>query len=334
MFTVFVSESFIKYIFSEYVENATHIDSFRYQFLPSLNISELVCDFNLHNDEYNYIRIFKKSVLKDGTPFKLSITEKPIEWILEKDINIIENFPGSLLQKVFLVHLPFELIFKNVTLSNLNLISSHALDQTFCRFCIDGQLENNISTEQYFNHKKSFNPFYCDLCKVVMIDDSYLLAKRNEMVKDGNIVMPFYKKQISQILNHFIEKEIIGDKTIVFFLPTFEYDTKKPSWTASEKEELCKMIVEITKYRIPGVSCKVYFHDLKTHSRKVLTNTHFYHLDRGFEFIYLYEKDPEGLKQMVEGIGFKSIFLRNKLLGSYIKDRLAASQTGALAELY
>ena len=100
----------------------------------------------------------------------------------------------------------------------------------------------------------------------------------------------------------------------------------KLSWSKEEQGLVRKITEKAVLKRIPTANCRVYFHPLKTHSRKVLSNKHFYKMDRGFDFIRINKDDNEGLKEMVEGIEFKSVYVKNRIFDEYMSVRIDKSE--------
>jgi len=332
MFTAFISKAFIDNIYGKSILETNLGELFIYDFFPKLNISNLVCDFDAFEYSDKSIEKLLRNLIKDGVPFNINriISTGNLEELVIDNFESISKLNLSSFKMIFFLHSPIEIIRNHNHLKEVSIISSVDFDKTFQDFLIDEKLENDISQSEYFQNKKSFNPFYCNGSNTILIDDTYFLIKSPNKLKGGKIFESSYIKQIEEFIDTFIEPSLGKNKTLIFFVPTFEYDDSKLSWTKEEQDVIRTLAKKTVENKIPTAKCQVYFHSLKSHSRKVLTNKHFYKMDLGFDFIKRNIHDSQGLKESGESISFKSVYLRNKTFNNYLESRILKSSTKAV----
>ena len=331
MFTVFLSKLFITNIYNEENQSSSKFELFNNDFFPKLSVLTLICDFDIETLPDHIKMKIINPLLNDGWPFKVvHFSTSSLEEAIIHHYNRINEFNAIDFEKLFLIHLPISTYNSYKHLQQLSIISSLDFEGSFNLFLLSGKLENSTTQYLYFNYKKDFNPFYCSGNNIVLIDDAYFLVKRADKIVDEKIKNKHYKKQIEDLIDTFIEPELAIDKKIIFYIPTHDHDERKLSWSKQEQDELRNMASEVVLRKMPTAKIYLFFHNLKTHARKVLTNKHFYKLDLGFDFIKLKNNDATALEQMVESIEFKSIFLKNPVLSEYMRIRIYNTKTKAI----
>ncbi len=324
MFTIFLSKAFVENIFDKKNYDSELFDLFLRDFFAKLNISTLVCDFNLLNYENESLKkILLKSFIKDGVPFRIMQPfNESLEDILLFNSEKTNELNVSEFRKLFFINLSTESVKTHSHIRSISFVSSIDFERSFSSFLINGQLQNETTLSSYFNHKEEFNPFYCPGCDIVLVDDSYFLIKKPERIVRGKIIEKEYIQQLEEFIDTFLEPDKAENKSIVFMVPLYEYDNRKLSWSNEEQEAIRQFTEKTVHDKIPSSKSRIFFHKLKTHSRKVLTNRHFYVMESGFDFIRKYRKDSEGMEQIVDGIEFRSVYVKNNVFNEYMKLRI------------
>jgi len=329
MFTVYLSKAFIENIFDEKNSTSELFDLFKNDFFTKLNISKLICDFDINEYSNPNIKRVLRILMNDGVPFESLLIKQSLEKFLVDSHGSDEGLGYRVFRKLFLIHLPLKTIDVYKHLKDISVVSSFDFEESFKSFLINGALSNETTQADYFNCKSDFNPFNCPGCKTVLIDEAYFLTKRADKIINGVIKQDYYINQVNEFVDTFIEPLKATNKAIVIMVPTYDDVDRKLSWTKKEQEVIRSLTVTAVLNKIPTCHCYVYFHPLRTHSRKVLSDKHFYKMEMGFDFIKINREDKRRLEETVDSIDFKSVYVKNKTLSEYFRIRIVQANSKA-----
>jgi len=330
MFAVFVSKAFLKHIFEESNQNSDLFDMFYNDFFSKLNVSKLICDFDILNDSSERSRKLVKAFMKDGVPFFTTTVPTPIEEMILNNFNELTLLGLSDFKNLYFIHLPANSIYLHKHLNEASVISSINFEDTFSKFLINGRIEDECPLLEYFDRQSDFNPLACLGTEKILIDDSFFLIKKHDKKYLTELDKNYYEKQVSEFTKRFLNLDSNRATTLIFLVPTYDYDDRKLSWSKPDQEIIRQLTIKTVESAKNKSKTFVFFHPLKTHSRRILTNRHFYKMDIGFDWIKTYDTDKSRLDETNDSIEFKSIYIKNKTLTHYIEKRIADSETKAI----
>jgi hypothetical protein len=312
MFIAFISKAFVdSYITSEN-RKSKHFVSFVSDFFQKLNIDYLICDFDIA-DQYNDLH-FQLTIgaLYQYCRSKIVRLEKSIEYYLTEGFDelastehyaIIEPyFPGK---SIFLININKETLENFSAIKSLNVISSCNFTETYQAFLIDGRLNDTISQEEFRKSNISFNPWDCKKCNSILIDDQYIIKRDKDGILDERIINGILLK----ILEDFIENNDDRKKTIIFAIPN--RPGMNAPWLEEEKGFIVNALKRVTNELCPESTCKIIFHDLSSHPRRMLTNMHLFSMSDGFDVQLKFEKYEKYTNQRTDEIRFESVFIQS-----------------------
>jgi len=337
MFIAFISKYFVETFYSGHNINSTLWYKFN-TFLQELNIDYLICDFD-------------KSLIDEKIEYKLTIgalfqykigktihLNKSIEYYLTDGFNEFTTIPFYSAinpyfheRSLFFINISPHTLIDYPQIKSLKMVSSINFEATFSTFLINGDYRNQFVLSELYNTNPNCNPLNCKNCNVLLFDDQYLIKRHHS----GVLNRKNFKENLEIMLKPYISNIDNKSKILLFAVPKFTRVTgnQKLPWNDEEKAFIDRTLYEITKKLCINSSFKVIYHDLDTHSRRLLTNMHLFSFSDGFDTII---KAGKKLKVRTEDLRFESVFLISsaQLLKEYIANRLLQLDTHGVFKIF
>ncbi len=309
MYTAFISSGFFKNLREN--KGSKYFESFILDFFSKLNLNFIITDIDflkINPDLFDQLSFRSFFNYGNGEMYRISNSldgmlsdskEKLHKLINNQEINDVKEE-----NRIYFVHINKDII-QNSDLRSLAIISSACFDYTFEHFLLNGKVRDSIRYSDYVSKKVKLNVWSCPGTNRLLIDDPYLLVKK----EPGKIDHGSVSKRVEEILKDFASYDIKQSRIFVIHIPTNENNSYKFTWQEKEKNDIEAIINKVVNKICPGAKCKIIFHSLSTHARFVLSNRYLFELSAGFDYL---RKSTETLKETNDTITYSSIYLLDK----------------------